>query len=100
MSDFIDVLQFAAVIASIAVVTVGSYAAVKATQRIWGDGPSPDELLALNKRLDLLHQAVDTMAVEIERISEGQRYLTKVLASRPADAASLPASAGAPPRQS
>jgi hypothetical protein len=30
-------------------------------------------------RLDQLQQAVDVIAVEVERISEGQRYVTKVL---------------------
>ena len=34
-------------------------------------------------RLDRLEQAVDTIAIEIERISEGQRFVTKVLNERP-----------------
>jgi hypothetical protein len=34
-------------------------------------------------RLERLEQAVDTIAVEVERISEGQRFLTKLLAGRP-----------------
>lgn len=34
------------------------------------------------RRLDQLQAAVDTMAVEVERISEGQRYVTKVLSER------------------
>jgi hypothetical protein len=33
------------------------------------------------QRLNRLEQAVDTIAVEIERISEGQRFVTKVLTS-------------------
>jgi hypothetical protein len=33
------------------------------------------------QRLNRLEQAVDTIAVEIERISEGQRFVTKVLAN-------------------
>lgn len=32
------------------------------------------------QRMDRLEQAVDTIAIEIERISEGQRFLTKTLA--------------------
>lgn len=41
-----------------------------------GDEPSP--------RFDRLEQAVDAIAIEVERISESQRFLTKLLAERPA----------------
>jgi len=36
----------------------------------------------VSQRLDRLEQAVDTIAVEVERISEGQRFVTKVLVDR------------------
>ena len=39
-----------------------------------GDEPSP--------RFDRLEQAVDAIAIEVERISENQRFLTKLLAER------------------
>lgn len=56
--------------------------------------------LVSDERLARIEQAVDTMALEVERISEGQRYLTKVLASRSVDAPSLPLSTGTPSRTS
>lgn len=34
------------------------------------------------RRLERIEQAVEAMAVEIERISEGQRFVTKLLAER------------------
>ena len=34
-------------------------------------------------RLERMEQAVDTIAIEVERVSEGQRFVTKVLAGRP-----------------
>jgi hypothetical protein len=34
---------------------------------------------AVNQRLEQLQQAVDTIAIEVERISEGQRFVTKLL---------------------
>ena len=34
------------------------------------------------ERLDRIEQAVDAMAVEMERIGESQRFLTKLLAER------------------
>lgn len=36
-----------------------------------------------NERLERLEQAVEAIAVEVERVGEGQRYLTRVLESRP-----------------
>lgn len=37
---------------------------------------------ATQERLEQLQQAVDAIAIEVERISEGQRYVTKVLGNR------------------
>lgn len=37
---------------------------------------------AAAERLERLEQAVDTIALEIERISEGQRFTTKLLAEQ------------------
>lgn len=33
-------------------------------------------------RLERIEQAIEAMAVEVERISEGQRFVTKLLAER------------------
>ena len=35
------------------------------------------------ERLERLEQAVEAIAVEVERVGEGQRYLTRVLENRP-----------------
>ncbi len=43
-------------------------------------------------RLERIEQAVDSIAVEVERISEGQRFTTKLLTER-TDAPSPPAAA-------
>lgn len=48
---------------------------------------------ARDERLARIESAIETMAVEIERISEGQRFVTKLLAERetpPAIAAGSP----------
>jgi hypothetical protein len=42
-------------------------------------------------RLERIEQAIEAMAVEVERISEGQRFVTRLLAERGKDAASLAA---------
>ena len=36
----------------------------------------------LQQRLERMEQAIDSIAVEVERISEGQRFTTKLLSDR------------------
>jgi hypothetical protein len=50
-----------------------------------------------SERLQRLESAVDTIAVEIERISEGQRFVTKLLTESPPQHA-LTARQGQPAR--
>jgi hypothetical protein len=55
------------------------------TRRLWRRTPKDsDGSLAdrVSPRLEQLERAVDSIAIEIERISEGQRFVTKVLAER------------------
>lgn len=43
--------------------------------------PSP-QVLESTARLERIEQAVDAMSIEIERISEGQRFVTQLMSSR------------------
>lgn len=43
-------------------------------------------------RLERIEQAIDAMAVEVERIAEGQRFVTKLLADRAQERVGIPAS--------
>ena len=43
-------------------------------------------------RLERIEQAIDAMAVEVERIAEGQRFVTKLLADRAQERVAIPAS--------
>jgi hypothetical protein len=54
----------------------------------------------ISDRMAKLDNAVDAMAVEVERISEGQRFVTKVLAERGTTAAlpDGPRAGGSAPR--
>ena len=47
---------------------------------------SPQDQSAIDARLERVEQAMDAVAIEIERIGESQRFLTKVLTDK-----SLPA---------
>jgi len=69
------------------------------TRRLWRrPQPAPtashDAEMVSKARLDRLEQAVDAIAIEIERISEGQRFVTRVLTERPASV--RPAASDAP----
>lgn len=53
-------------------------------RRIWKGKPTAAAATeSVAPRLDRLEQAVDAIAIEIERVAEGQRFVTKVLADRP-----------------
>jgi hypothetical protein len=60
--------------------------AVAMARLIWKRASAPPRTTqvdhATQQRLDQLQQAVDTIAVEVERISEGQRFVTKLLSDR------------------
>jgi hypothetical protein len=49
-------------------------------------GVSPETM----KRLERMEQAIEAVAVEVERISEGQRFVTKVLGERERESLRLP----------
>jgi hypothetical protein len=41
--------------------------------------PAPDMLLPVEQRLQRLEQTTEAIALEVERIAEGQRFVTKLL---------------------
>ncbi len=56
-------------------------------------GADPIAITQIAERLDRIEQAVDTIAIEVERVSEGQRFTSKLLADKAGDA--LPAKSAA-----
>lgn len=48
---------------------------------------TPPEVVA---RLERMEQALDSIAIEVERISEGQRFTTKLLSERGREGQQLP----------
>ncbi|HEY2379132.1 MAG TPA: hypothetical protein VGH98_24335 [Gemmatimonadaceae bacterium] len=81
-----DILSFFQVCAGI-VMTVGALAAIGITARVilLRAHRAPQRPPLDENRLQHLEQAVDAIAIEVERISEGQRYTTKLLAERDRD---------------
>ena len=51
--------------------------------------PTPD----VGARLDRIEQALDTVAIEVERMSEGQRFIARVMTERPTGIGAGPAHA-------
>ena len=49
-----------------------------------------------NSRLENIERAIDAVAIEVERISEGQRFVTKIFAQRPVEAGAGESSGGPP----
>lgn len=78
--------------AMVATVAVGWPLARAFARRVEREGSAkvPPEVAS---RLERIEQAVDAIAVEVERISEGQRFTTKLLTER-----SSPASRQVEPR--
>ncbi|HEU4628184.1 MAG TPA: hypothetical protein VFS08_00475 [Gemmatimonadaceae bacterium] len=62
--------------------------AIALARLIWrrASRPAPPTIPFLSEasqRLERLEQAVDTIAIEIERVSENQRFVTRLLAEKP-----------------
>ena len=51
-------------------------------RRIEGGAPRPALDPEAQARLERMEQAIEAMAIEVERIAEGQRFTTKLLAER------------------
>ncbi|MDQ4080700.1 MAG: hypothetical protein M3125_08065 [Gemmatimonadota bacterium] len=69
-----------AMVATIAVGAPLARAFAKRMDRESGAKISPE----VTSRLERIEQAVDAIAIEVERISEGQRFTTKLLTERAA----------------
>ena len=82
MHDIPDLIEFAIVMAILAAfvpaMVGGIVYAVRLARR--SAGTTTVEVEELRARLARLEQAVDVVAVEVERVGEGQRYVERVLA--------------------
>ena len=58
-------------------------------RRIDRESKSPGVTPEIAARLERMEQAIDSIAVEVERISEGQRFTTRLLSTRAEGAAGV-----------
>jgi hypothetical protein len=73
-----DMAAFIALVITIGVITLAFITTRAKRHQTVGSA----ELNAINERLARMEQAIDAMAVETERISEGQRFTTRLLSER------------------
>lgn len=83
-----DVVELFAVLATVTGVPLLAYLAYALIQRhvVRGGGPLGGDaatLRELRERVARLEQAVDVVAVEVERVGEAQRFTARLLADRP-----------------
>jgi hypothetical protein len=91
-----DVLVPLSFFAMVAVICVGIPLA-RAHARRMDRGADPKVLPNdLVDRLTRMEQAIESVALEVERISEGQRFTTKLLSERAPDSVRANAAGGAP----
>lgn len=68
--------------------------AIRLIRRGWsGSVSNSREVTEMADRVRRIENAVETMAVEVERVSEGQRYLARTLGEQPAKPLASPAGA-------
>ena len=70
---------FVATCASLAVIMLGFNIALRVVRRM---SPRVSAPRADDQRMIRLEQAVDSIAIEVERISESQRFISKLLGER------------------
>jgi len=59
-------------------------------EKMKGLDMTKQNLASSDQRLERVEQAVESIAIEIERIGEGQRYVTNLLNERPKHVPALP----------
>jgi hypothetical protein len=75
-----------------AIIMAGLYPVLRAyAKRLERSGSTAAVPSEVTSRLERIEQAVDAIAVEVERISEGQRFTTKLLSENTRGEQKLPA---------
>ena len=75
----------------VAIVCGSAYSLLRMYMRRGSETTVPQAgLKEIHDGLGQLQQAVDVIAIEVERLSEGQRFTTKLLAEREREVAQIP----------
>ena len=76
------------------VIILGIPLVIVHARRIWkrDSGSQLTSSSSSDHRLERIEQAIDAMAVEVERVAESQRFMTKLLSDRAQERVGIPAS--------
>jgi D-ribose pyranose/furanose isomerase RbsD len=84
--------------ASIVVVVIGRPLIKAVAAKAEAEARNPQLPTEIMNRFERMEQSLDAIAVEVERISEGQRFTTKLLSEvRDSATVQIPARSSAPP---
>jgi len=93
-----EIIVPVAFFASIVVVVIGRPMVKAIAAKAEADAKNPQLPAEIMGRFERMEQSIDAIAVEVERISEGQRFTTKLLSDvRDSATAQIPARSSAPP---
>jgi hypothetical protein len=84
--ELIPIVLFMCVAATI----IGTPIARAFARRVENEPRNPVAPPDVTARLERMEQAIDSIAIEVERISEGQRFTTKLLSERVKPGENLP----------
>ena len=92
MPEEVFILRLMGMVLPAVVITILGFPLVRViARRLDRRDPPPSSLNGIEERLSRLEAGVDSIAIEVERISEGQRFTTRLLAERSGDAGRPPA---------
>ncbi len=83
--------------ASIVAVVIGRPMVKAIAAKAEAEAKNPQLPTEIMNRFERMEQSLDAIAVEVERISEGQRFTTKLLSDVRDSASQIPARSSAPP---
>jgi hypothetical protein len=87
MDDMVDGVWIPIIALLIVPVTAIGWPLARAAAKRMEQGAQHPRIPAdVSARLERMEQAIDSIAVEVERISEGQRFTTKLLSERTSSA--------------
>ena len=87
--------------ATVMICAIGIPLARAFARRMDAEARNPRLPLEITNRLEKMDQALEAIAIEVERISEGQRFTTRLLSEgRPDEARQIPSSTSSPGRSS
>lgn len=92
-----EIIVPVAFFASIVAVVIGRPMVKAIAAKAEADAKNPQLPTEIMNRFERMEQSLDAIAVEVERISEGQRFTTKLLSDVRDSAAQIPARSSAPP---